>query len=83
MQQAVAAFMLRRLYEPSFWLDKACIDQENIADGLRFLAVSVVRAAPFKRHGSDRCMGAPSDDRRADEIHEGCSAATAIHLGHI
>ena len=66
--------MLRRLYEPSFWLDKACIDQENIADGLRFLAVSVVRAAPFKRHGSDRCMGAPSDDRRADELHEGCSA---------
>ena len=34
--------MLRRLYEPSFWLDKACIDQENIADGLRILPVSVM-----------------------------------------
>lgn len=32
--------MTRR--EPTFWLDKVCIDQENIADGLRVLPVSVM-----------------------------------------
>ena len=42
MQQVVAAFMQRHHYEPSFWLDKACIDQENTADGLRILPVSVM-----------------------------------------
>ena len=42
MQQVVAAFMQRHHYEPSFWLDKACVDQENIADGLRTLPVSVM-----------------------------------------
>ena len=41
-KQVVAAFMQRHHYEPSFWLDKACVVQENIADGLRILPVSVM-----------------------------------------
>ena len=42
MQQVVGAFMQRHHFEPPFWLDKACVDQENIADGLRTLPVSVM-----------------------------------------
>ena len=42
MQQVVAAFMQWHHFDPSCWLDKACIDQENIADGLRILPVSVM-----------------------------------------
>ena len=34
LQQVAAAFMLKLRFVPSFWFDKACIDQENIADGL-------------------------------------------------
>ena len=42
MQQVVAAVMQRHHHEHPFWLDKACVDQENIADGLRTLPVSVM-----------------------------------------
>ena len=42
MQLVVAAFMQRHHFEHTCWLDKACIDLENIADVLRFLPVSVM-----------------------------------------
>ena len=42
MQQVAATFMQKHQHEPSFWLDKACIDQENLADDLRVLPVSVM-----------------------------------------
>ena len=70
MQQVVAAFMLRPPFEPSFWLDKACIDQENIA-------------APVKRHSSDRYIGAPVLTEEQMKSMQAAALATAIHLGHI
>merc|ERR1712137_503168 len=38
---AVFAQQLRR--EPTFWLDKVCIDQTNLADGLRVLPINVMQ----------------------------------------
>ena len=67
---SLGCFMLRRLYEPSFWLDKACIDQENIA-------------APVKRHV---LTGAWEPQVMTEEHMNSMKAAahgTAIHLGHI
>ena len=36
------SFARRRHREPLFWLDKVCIDQSRIADGLRMLSVNVM-----------------------------------------
>ena len=47
MQQVVAAVMQRHHHELPFWLDKACVGQENIADGLRTLPVSVMACNSF------------------------------------
>ena len=33
--------MAKHQREPTFWLDKVCIDQENIADGLKVLCINV------------------------------------------
>ena len=35
LQQIVDAFFKEHGRNPTFWLDKVCIDQANIADGLR------------------------------------------------
>ena len=51
-KQVVAAFMQRHHFEPPFWLDKACVDQENIADGLRILPVSVIAWSTVKHLAS-------------------------------
>ena len=50
-----------------------------------FLEASACSGAPCKPHGSDRCVGVPGDDRRADEATPCWRAAhgKAIHLGHI
>ena len=42
LQKVGKDFRHRHGREPSYWLDKACIDQRNIADGLRVLALNVV-----------------------------------------
>ena len=34
-------FVAKHKREPTFWLDKVCIDQENIADGLKVLCINV------------------------------------------
>ena len=35
-------FKARHRREPTFWLDKVCIDQDNIADGLKVLSINVM-----------------------------------------
>ena len=42
LQKVGKDFRHRHGREPSYWLDNACIDQRNIADGLRVLALNVV-----------------------------------------
>ena len=37
-----AEFEAKRKRQPRLWLDKVCIDQENITDGLRVLVVNVM-----------------------------------------
>jgi len=41
----VAEFIKATSHPPTFWLDKACIDQSKIADGLRALPVNVLACA--------------------------------------
>ena len=38
----VENFVHKNKREPTFWLDKACIDQDNISDGLKVLPVNVM-----------------------------------------
>lgn len=45
MHREVATFQRRRGRTPTFWLDKTCIDQASIADGLRALPVCVMRSS--------------------------------------
>lgn len=42
LQRFAADFVARYGREPTFWLDKTCIDQRNIRDGLRVLPVNVM-----------------------------------------
>lgn len=42
LQKLSRAFKKKHGRYPTFWLDKACIDQENLADGLRVLPVNVM-----------------------------------------
>lgn len=40
--RVVTDFRARRGREPTFWLDKTCIDQRNIGNGLRVLPINVM-----------------------------------------
>ena len=42
LRRCAEQFKVRHGRYPTFWLDKVCIDQENIADGLRALPVNVM-----------------------------------------
>lgn len=42
LKKFVKAFIKKHRREPTFWLDKACIDQDNIQDGLKVLPVNVM-----------------------------------------
>merc|ERR1712036_43743 len=42
LERAVDDFRVAHGRYPTFWLDKVCIDQENIGDGLRSLPVSIM-----------------------------------------
>jgi hypothetical protein len=43
LKELVAEFRLQNSgREPTFWLDKVCIDQENIKDGLKVLPINVM-----------------------------------------
>ena len=42
LQRAAEEFRAANGRYPTFWLDKVCIDQNNIGDGLRALPVSVM-----------------------------------------
>ena len=44
LEAFVRKFVARKGREPTFWLDKVCIDQSNIGDGLRVLPVNVMAA---------------------------------------
>merc|ERR1712061_911513 len=43
----VADFWKRHGRHPTFWFDKVCTDQDNIADGLRVLPVNVMACSTF------------------------------------
>jgi len=42
LQEVVILFLKEHGRYPTFWLDKTCIDQENIADGLKVLPMNIV-----------------------------------------
>ncbi len=42
LQKVGKDFRRRHFREPTYWFDKACIDQRNIADGLRVLPLTVM-----------------------------------------
>eukprot|EP00929_Paragymnodinium_shiwhaense_P080714 TRINITY_DN4210_c0_g2_i1.p1 TRINITY_DN4210_c0_g2~~TRINITY_DN4210_c0_g2_i1.p1 ORF type:complete len:960 (+),score=74.73 TRINITY_DN4210_c0_g2_i1:75-2954(+) len=42
LQEVASQFERRHRRSPTFWLDKVCIDQRNIADGLKVLPVNVM-----------------------------------------
>eukprot|EP00947_MAST-08B_sp_MAST-8B-sp1_P001870 g1870.t1 len=42
LQRHSDTFFSRRKRRPRYWLDKVCIDQQNITDGLRVLVVNVM-----------------------------------------
>merc|ERR1711974_80193 len=42
MGKEAAAFAIRHQREPTFWLDKVCIDQSNLIDGLKALPINVM-----------------------------------------
>merc|ERR1712216_7635 len=45
LETVATKFIRAKSREPTFWLDKTCIDQANIADGLRILPVIVMSAS--------------------------------------
>merc|ERR1712226_720693 len=42
LEAVAAAFSLAHRRPPTFWLDKVCINQQNISDGLRVLPINVM-----------------------------------------
>ncbi len=56
LEEAAKEFIDCRRRSPSFWLDKACIDQTRISDGLRVLPVNVMACARMLiAHGPTYC----------------------------
>jgi len=43
LEGLAAKFQLKHGRSPTFWLDKVCIDQNNIGDGLKVLSVNVMQ----------------------------------------
>lgn len=41
LEEVVAKFVRARKRYPTFWLDKVCIDQANIGDGLKVLPINI------------------------------------------
>ena len=45
LKEVVQTFQAEHGRTPTFWLDKSCIDQTSIQDGLRVLPINIMAAA--------------------------------------